>query len=159
MVLSQPVEETLQPPELLTQKLVRLLRLFDKEAAHALAEVSDLRILDWRILAGLAKDSPLTVRSMAEMLDISRSEASRSLAVLVEQGLVLRQEDEEDRRSAWFFITAKGRDLFNQIMPRRRAFMKEVSDHIPKPDRECFDRVLEQLIEYVEQNNDSKGIR
>lgn len=159
MTLNQPLKKTAHHPELLTRKLVRLLRLFDKEASHTLKAYSGLRILDWRILATLAQESPMTVRAMAEHLHISRSEASRSAAVLHQKGLVLRQEDEEDRRSAWFFITAKGRELFNQIMPKRQVFMDEITAHIPQQERECFDRVLNNLIEHMEHLNELKGIR
>lgn len=144
-----------RPPELLSQRLFNLLRLLDREARDTLKKVCDLRILDWRILASVAQSSHITVRALADLLFVSRSEACRSAAVLVKRGLILRLEDPEDGRSCLFQITAKGRAVYRRVLPLRQAFMNGIINKFTKEERDCFNNVLDRLTGFLDTQQDS----
>lgn len=144
-------------PDLLTQRLVRLLRLLDGQVGQVLAENGGLRLLEWRILAELATRPEATVRAIAGALSISRSEVSRGAGALVEAGYVERRDDPEDARSALFLATDAGRRLYDRIYPLRQAAMHALMSTVPAEDAKAFDRTLQALTATLENDLDRPG--
>ncbi|MET8947903.1 MarR family transcriptional regulator [Streptomyces sp. NPDC004542] len=143
--------------DLLTQRLMKLLRLLDGQVNELLAEHGGLRILQWRVLAQLTGAPEHTVRSLAENLSISRSEASRAATALVELGHALRRDDPADARSALFVVTDAGRALYERIYPRRVEAMRRLMATVSAEDAAVFDRTLEALTTQLESESASPG--
>lgn len=153
LVAGVPIRK--RTPELLTQRLVNLLRLLDKEARETLERECGLRILDWRILASVAETTPITVRELAERLFISRSEASRSAAVLVDRGLITREDDPDDGRSCLFLITPQGAEIHARVLPLRQAFMARIISQFTPEERDVFNSVLDRLTQFLDELTDT----
>ncbi|WP_344732145.1 MarR family winged helix-turn-helix transcriptional regulator [Nocardioides fonticola] len=151
-----PVPHAARTTELLTQRLVRLLRLLDGGTARLL-DAHDIRIVEWRVLAQIVTVENATVRSIAEALSISRSEASRAGTVLEERGLAVRLEDPADRRSVLLEATAAGRGLYEEIYPQRTAALGHLMEAVPAQDAATFDRVLDVLIATLEEGEAGAG--
>lgn len=69
------------------------------------------------ILAVAAEYPGLSNGPIAAVLDISRPVVTRAADRLVELGLLLRMQDDEDRRKVRLTVTAAGRRLLREMHP------------------------------------------
>lgn len=76
------------------------------------------------ILFCLSHHQPLIAQNIVDMSGLPKNTLSRGVKRLLERGLIRRSDDVGDRRRGLLSLTAKGRDLFNMLMPQmidRRA--------------------------------------
>ncbi len=66
-----------------------------------------------------------SVSELAAVKQISRPAISQAVDILVDKGLIARQQDAEDRRYVHLRLTPEGDDLLNQIFQENRAWMTE----------------------------------
>ena len=71
----------------------------------------------WRVLAVLQEHSGATMGRLADLTSVDRTTLTRTLGLMEKAGLVERRERESDRRSLAISLTAKGRRLFERILP------------------------------------------
>jgi DNA-binding MarR family transcriptional regulator len=66
-----------------------------------------------------------TVSELAERQQISRPAISQAVELLVEKGLVTRQQDASDRRFVQLDLTESGGSLLNAVFDKNRRWMAE----------------------------------
>ncbi len=66
-----------------------------------------------------------SVSELAAVKQISRPAISQAVDILVEKGLIARQQDAEDRRYIHLRLTPEGDVLLNKIFQENRAWMTE----------------------------------
>jgi DNA-binding MarR family transcriptional regulator len=104
--------------DLLSYKLAILSRLFERGSEAQLARRYGLWLTDCRLLGHLLAKSPRTVRDLAEDMVMDKAPISRSASRLVEKGMLTREADPADGRSAVFNLTPEGRKLASTIMSK-----------------------------------------
>jgi len=77
-----------------------------------------------------------SVRDIAEARQVSRPAVSQEVDVLVERGLVTRQQEPGDRRFVHLALTSAGEDLLNQLFQQNRAWMTGKMAELPPEDLE-----------------------
>jgi DNA-binding MarR family transcriptional regulator len=86
------------------------------EQLYALFEELDLTITQLKTLHALdACVSEVSVKELAERLNMSLPGASRTVELLLRRGWLERREDEQDRRMKRVRITDAGRDVVRRI--------------------------------------------
>src|SRR3954451_8408160 len=130
-VSSAPKASAPPAPELARQ----LAGLFRYAASHSdgpfLREVSehDLTLSQLKtlmLLNELPPTSPLSLKEVAERLGISLPAASRAVDPLVRRGLVVRREDDLDRRIKRVSTTPEGDALIQRLMSARVTALTEL---------------------------------
>jgi MarR family transcriptional regulator, organic hydroperoxide resistance regulator len=71
----------------------------------------------WRVLAVLQEHSGATMGRLADLTSVDRTTLTRTLGLMEKSRLIVRRERESDRRSLSISLTAKGRRLFERILP------------------------------------------
>jgi DNA-binding MarR family transcriptional regulator len=71
----------------------------------------------WRVLAVLREHPGATMGQLADLTSVDRTTLTRTLGLMEEAGLIVRQERKTDRRSLTISLTAKGRRMFARILP------------------------------------------
>jgi DNA-binding MarR family transcriptional regulator len=66
-------------------------------------------------LRAVADTGPVTFKGLAEHLELDQTTISRTANRLLEDGLVTRETDPDDRRKAWLTITADGDDMLHRL--------------------------------------------
>jgi DNA-binding MarR family transcriptional regulator len=86
---------------------------------------------DWRVLAVLAAHEGTNLTELAEATVIPQPSVSRLAANLAKRGYVARENGKTDSRNVHLFITAKGRAVYDKMLPlavgEYRAAMKGFS--------------------------------
>ena len=66
-------------------------------------------------LRAVADAGPVTFKGLAEHLELDQTTISRTANRLLEDGLVARETDPDDRRKAWLSITADGDEMLHRL--------------------------------------------
>lgn len=91
------------------------------------------------VLARL-EDSPRTPGELAEIERVSAPSMTRTVAGLVERGLVARTDDPADRRQVIVSITREGASLLKEVRRRRDAWMSVRVSHLDREEQEILQR-------------------
>lgn len=86
-------------------------------------------------LEALAGHGPMRLSDLGRRLGIAPSTLTRNLERLLEGGLVIRQADGRDARSARVRLTPAGRRVAQGVADREEDFARQVLDQIPEERR------------------------
>lgn len=91
------------------------------------------------------------VKEIGEHLGVTSAAVSQMLDRLVEQGLIGRSEDAEDRRVKRIELTERGQEVFEQGLKARGSWIDFVADQLSQEEKETISSSLGILISKVRQ--------
>jgi DNA-binding MarR family transcriptional regulator len=94
-------------------------------------------------------DLTTTPSELADKSGVSRATMSGLINGLLRDGLITRQNDDNDRRSYSVKLTAKGQAKLDQVMPDYYSRVKKMMEAIPLKQRE---NLMMQLMLLREQS-------
>lgn len=104
-----------------------------------------LTVSGWRTLSLIGHHEPVYPSKVAERSSVERDKVTRAVDRLVRQGLVRRKLDPSDRRRVVLTLTAKGRDVHDEIDHVRRAIERELVGVLSERERRLLGRFLDKL--------------
>ena len=99
-------------------------------------------------LGTIERHGPITAGTFARHEQISKPTATRTIAELIERGLVERAPDPLDGRVSWLTLSAEGRRLVVRVRRRYDAFLAERVKALPPDELATLARatdILERL--------------
>jgi len=111
------------------QSLMRSLEAFTRamrEASADLARRADCSRATLAIFHALDRRGPLPVGDIAQVLRVDISVASRQVSCMVDEGYVVRQIDNDDRRVRTIALSDAGRARAREIDATADGFMRDV---------------------------------
>ena len=91
------------------------------------------------------------VSDLGERLGITIAAASQMLERLVQQGLILRSEDPQDRRVKKLLLTDKGRRIMEEIMHARQGWLTDLIPTLSADEKEQIAAAVRILIDKTNQ--------
>lgn len=92
------------------------------------------------------------VTGLGDGLGVTSAAASQMLERLVQQGLISRSEDPEDRRAKQLALTEKGRQILHEsIIQARQVWLDELAGALSNEEKEQVCAALEIMIKKVNQ--------
>ncbi len=101
---------------LLSRRILILANALRRAAGMRYRRLLDLRQNEWSIVAELGARSPRTLGDITASLNLDKAQMSRSVATLIERGLVLRKTNPHDSREAFLHFSAKGRAVYARLL-------------------------------------------
>lgn len=101
---------------------------------------------EWRALAVLAQEAPLTAVEVAERTSMDKVQVSRAVAKLVANGRVARGSDPEDRRRTRLSPTPAGRAVYRRIVPLVKARERDLTSVLTPAESRALDRIVDKLL-------------
>jgi len=101
-------------------------------------------------LSTIERDGPLTLGELAGLERVQPPTITSAVARMEEQGLVLRQVDERDRRIHRVEITTAGRKLLDKSRSRKNAYLERRLHALTDDERATIERaavLLEAILE------------
>ena len=88
----------------------------------------DLTIPEWRVLATLGQVEEISAKEIGRHSSMHKTKVSRAVRALEERRWLKRRESEEDRREEILTLTALGRKVYRDIVPKAVAFERRILD-------------------------------
>ncbi|WP_282936881.1 MarR family transcriptional regulator [Paenibacillus sp. RC67] len=102
----------------------------------------DITVDQWEILVILWEQEGITQKDLAERLYKDQTNIARMLFKLEKKGFIHRVTHETDRRALRVYLTAKGRDIKEEILtPSIEAYKKTIKG-LSEEEVETFRRIL-----------------
>jgi DNA-binding MarR family transcriptional regulator len=98
------------------------------------AEISAKEVARYRILGIAEIAGPLPISEIGKRLFISRPYMTRLIDSLINEGLVERQYDEDDRRVINIVVTSAGRAYFREARERLKFHFREILSTLADDD-------------------------
>lgn len=87
-----------------------------------------------------------SVSDIGDNLGVTSAAASQMLERLVQQGLILREEDPNDRRVRCIILTDKGRQILNETLAARQGWLENLAQTLSDSERQQVTEALNILI-------------
>jgi DNA-binding MarR family transcriptional regulator len=126
----------------------RLSRRLRPTAAAVAAGLTPTKI---SILLTVVREGPIRLSDLSAAEGINPTQLSRTVAHLVQAGLIERAADEGDRRAAWVKPTAAGKRLAERIRRERTDALKLALGDLEPHERDQILGALDALEQLAEQ--------
>lgn len=127
--------------ETFMHRSMRGLILYSKKSGLSMSHIGAL----FHICHGSASG----VSDIGDHLGVTCAAASQMLERLVQQGLILRSEDPNDRRVKRIVLTDKGQRALQESLHVRQSWMEDLSYSLTREEKEQIVAALKILIEKV----------
>ena len=99
------------------------------------------------VLFHLHKYGSMGVSDLGDHLGVTKAAVSQMLDRLVQQGLIQRTEDPEDRRVKQIVLTEKGGEVFQESLHARTDWLADLAEKLTDEEKEQVAAALKILIE------------
>ena len=140
--------------QFLSFKISVLYRLMVRRSARFLNSSGDLSVAEWWTIGQLAMESPGTVSGIVELTQNDKAQVSRAVTVLIERGLVRKEDNPDDKRSSLLYLTDEGSALYDEIFPLRQKTQNMLLEQLNEEERAITARAIEKLTNYLLANPD-----
>jgi DNA-binding MarR family transcriptional regulator len=113
--------------------------------ARAYERQFGLKNPQWRLLAVLADEGPLTQQTLCGRTIMDKVTVMRAAQGLLRRRLVRRLPNAQDGRSHRLMLTAAGRRLYNRIVPLALAYEAQLLSGIKRGEIAQLERLLRRL--------------
>ena len=126
-------------------RLNRLAAEVSGDLAKVYGERFGIDTTEWRILATLAASEPRSANFIVRCTRTHKTRISRAVARLIQLGLLERAGSGQDRREVQLRMTAKGRALYQEMVPLVLERERQLLACLSPPEREAFLLALDKL--------------
>ena len=129
----------------LPYRCVTLAERISTSMSRIYAEQFGVNVPEWRILTVLAEHDRLQARDVALIIKMDKVKVSRAVASLVERKLLLRTPSKEDGRASDLQLSAAGKRLYREIVPRALEWEESLTVPLSSGERETLFRLFDKL--------------
>ena len=126
-------------------RLNRLADVVSRQLATVYQDRFGIDVPRWRILATLGPGRSFRAKAIAESTRMHKTRVSRAVSELVAQGLLTATPHVLDRRESLLSLTAKGRRLYQKLVPLALAREQELFSCLDADELRAFLAALRRL--------------
>lgn len=130
-----------------------LAELLSRSLASIYQDRFGISVAEWRILATLGRESPLSAGEVGRRTHMEKPRVSRALGRMQEAGLLVRRVDHHDHRVAVLRLSRRGEDLYRRIAPLALEWEQQLLTELDGHDRARLDHLLDHLLNRLETMN------
>ena len=116
-----------------------------QDIAGLYSERFGLSITEWRVMAVLGGGSKLSANEVAVRTAMDKVAVSRAVSRLLDKNYLLRQLHGQDRRRSELKLSAKGRAVFDQIVPLALALERRILASLEPSEQSQLLAILDKL--------------
>jgi DNA-binding MarR family transcriptional regulator len=140
-------------PLLLENFLPYRLSVLTNRVSSALSSVYDerydLTISEWRVMATLGRYSNLSPSAVCALTAMDKVQVSRAIKSLLAAGRLSRRADKSDGRRSLLKLSAKGRAIYQAIVPEAESFERDLRSALSENEWAAFDLLLAKLDQHT----------
>ena len=114
--------------------------------SRSLSDIAEeVTLAQYRTLVVLASRGPQNLINLAEAIGVTPATATRMCDRLVTKKLIVREADQDNRRTIRIDLTKKGRRLVSDVTDRRREEIGAILESISPVDQVLFAKALSRF--------------
>jgi DNA-binding MarR family transcriptional regulator len=117
--------------------------------AGAYARRFGLGVTEWRVIAVLGRYPGLSANAVAARTAMDKVAVSRTVARLLERGLLQRDTHDDDRRRSVLELSGEGYRIYDEVVPVALDYEQRLLAPLDEAERAQLDRLLAKLGEGV----------
>jgi len=129
----------------LPYRLSLLANHVSEDLAGLYAARFSLSIPEWRVVAILGREAPLSAAEIARATAMDKVQISRAVSRLVKAGRLRRKIDHSDRRRSVLALSKKGQTVYRKIVPLALAFEADLTSALSVGERKTLWRLIDRL--------------
>ncbi len=119
--------------------------LVSEAIARAYEALFGLKIPEWRLVAVIAEHDGITQQAIGLRTRMDKVTVSRAAVTLAERGLVARRPNPDDRRSHLLVLSAAGRRLYAEVVPKALELEARVFGKFSSAELDTFKAMLQRI--------------
>jgi DNA-binding MarR family transcriptional regulator len=128
-------------------RLAVLASLRSTQSARRYEQMSGLKNLEGRALCVLGSGEGMSLKQLVHVSGIEKAYASRTVAALVDAGLIEKSVDSEDRRAVRLVLTPKGREVHAAVVADAKDQDSRCMSVLSAEERRSFADMVDRLTE------------
>jgi DNA-binding MarR family transcriptional regulator len=125
------------------QRSMRSFWQYTKEQGLSMTQMVALRHIHY--------NQDCNISQISEELGVTAAASSQLLDRLVQQGLIARRENPNDRRHKQLILTEKGRQILTESTLARQQWLYQLVDHLTAEEMEQIIQALELMTERMKE--------
>ncbi len=125
------------------QRSMRSFWQYTKEQGLSMTQMVALRYIHY--------NQDCNISQISEELGVTAAASSQLLDRLVQQGLIARRENPNDRRHKQLVLTEKGRQILTESTLARQQWLYQLVDHLTAEEMEQIIQALELMTERMKE--------
>ncbi len=101
----------------------------------------------------IGRAQKISLNDLADLLGLDKSTMSRTINNLVQNDMVTREIDPDDRRYIAIQLTAKGRQSFEEIETGMGEYFEQIYQSLPENKRDQVIESLQLLVRAISDND------
>jgi DNA-binding MarR family transcriptional regulator len=152
---AEPAQATIR--DLLSFRLHVVANLLSRGAALRYRREFGVSLMEWRTLALLGGEAPLSLNELAKLAGLDKSQMSRVVAGLTKRALILRAADSADGRGVQLSLSTAGRKVYSGLIAaaneRNDAFMQALEPAEQRMLAAVLDKLGHAAREFIHAEN------
>ncbi len=144
---AEAAAELVRLKDFLPYRLVVLADLISRSLSELYEEQFGLTRQEWRILAALADNGPISSVDVSRYTTLEPMAVSRASSALESKGYITREDSPSDRRIKLIRSTRSGSALYRRIMPLAIDRERHLTEQLSTAERACLEEVITKLLE------------
>ncbi|GHE91910.1 MarR family winged helix-turn-helix transcriptional regulator [Thalassotalea profundi] len=126
-------------------QLTHLQALVTNNIAQIYTGQFELTPQQWRVLAVLGNNSPLSAKEISIQANLEKMPTSRAIIGMLEQKLLLRSAHDGDKRSSLLSLTKKAETIYQQLVPLALKREQELLSVLTTKEQQQIKTMFEKL--------------
>ena len=119
--------------------------LVSEAIARAYEALFGLKIPEWRLIAVIAEHDGITQQAIGLRTRMDKVTVSRAAVALTGRGLIARRPNPQDRRSHLLVLTASGRRLYADVVPKALELEARIFGAFTAAELDSFAAMLRRI--------------
>lgn len=108
-------------------------------------------IAEWRVILTLALHQQASAREITNRWAMDKMAISRAVSRLEEQGMLVKQQNSQDKRSFNLTLTDTGREMYERILPAANTQYHKLVTGLDRSELKAFRNTMIKLIMQAEE--------
>ncbi|AFU98170.1 MarR family winged helix-turn-helix transcriptional regulator [Simiduia agarivorans] len=103
----------------------------------------------WRVMAALAMQPGMNAREVGQFVELEKMPVSRAVKELEARGWISAGVQQQDRRASQLRLTARGRKVYEQIVPELLVREQQVMSVLSADERAALEQITGKLLAHL----------
>lgn len=105
--------------------------------------------VQWIALFYIGKADGIFQKELSDLMNVKESSMVRLIDRMEKEDLVIRKKQANDRRITSIFLTSKGKELREKVLPLGQEFQDDATKEISDEELNNFKNVLKKMIQNI----------